>query len=114
MLLSHKTDKMEFTIKVHAGYRAATLTIEKQPRGAYEIDSFIHRRVCFESLQYVEAIVTCTNDNYNARVFILGSNGSKSGSDKRALFKFRTSSELFNFITRLYTGMVTIGEMYEN
>ena len=111
MILSHKTDKMEFTIEVHDGYRGATLTIEKQPRGAYEIDSFIHRRVCFESVQYVEAIVACTNDNYNARVFILGSG---SGSDKSAMFKFHTSSELFNFITRLYTGMVAIGEMYEN
>ena len=112
MILSHKTDKMEFTIKVHAGCREATLTIEKQPRGAYEIDSFIHRRVRFESAQTVEVIVACTNDNYNARVFILGR--SKSGSDKRDMFKFRTSSELFNFITRLYTGMVAIGEMYEN
>ena len=104
--IKHKTDDMEFTITVFPGCREATLTMKKQPVRAYRIsnDDFEFRGIRFRSTRNVEVTSYGT-------VYILGWNTSP---DKRTCtFSRGSPAELLDFVSRLYMGLVLIGETYK-
>lgn len=106
MILSHKTDKMEFTITVYSGCREARLTMKKQPTRAYRISGheFQFRGIQFRSGRNVEVL------RYDT-VYILGWNPRPN--NRTCTFSRDSPAELLNFVSRLYMGLVLMEETYK-
>ncbi len=107
MIFSHNTDKMAFTIKI-LDDRRAVLEISKQPQQAYHLQEFIHRRIRFASQNCVEVRPYDSGNTYDHQVYIRGRGGWEGGD--RSEFKIEPHSELLEFISHLYTGLVETGE----